>query len=290
MSERDLRSQLAIARDEYLASSDGEAACDPATLGPLPNARQYLTNRIAAAFIAGHDAARPTPDGDAVRVPRGWKLVPTDENSAAFYAGCEAADLEAQTGTGPCGVFIAGLRGFFAASQIAASMRDNATSDESVRDKIGQAVNDYFADLDNGDGTIAFDHCSPDDIDMLVDAMLAAAPSAHCGDREAEARDAERWRALIGCSRIRLLGWAGLDADGVPPPESDGYVHFSAEFWTHYPEAVNEGPAAAVITAFADATIAAGRREGLQTCGCQPGEVCIPGCEDGTSMATTRSE
>jgi hypothetical protein len=89
-------------------------------------------------------------------------------------------------------------------------------------------------------------------------AERAAPPAAPKGD---EAREAERWRALIGCARIRMFGWAGLDADGVPPAESDGYVHFGAEFWTHYPEQVDTSTAAAVITAFADAAIAAGRRE-----------------------------
>lgn len=41
---------------------------------------------------------------------------------------------------------------------------------------VGQAVSDYFAALINGDGTLAFDPCSSDDIDALVAAMLAAAP------------------------------------------------------------------------------------------------------------------
>lgn len=39
---------------------------------------------------------------------------------------------------------------------------------------VGQAVSDHFKSLDNGDGTFAFDPCSGDDIDALVDAVLAS--------------------------------------------------------------------------------------------------------------------
>ena len=51
-----LKSPLAKARDEYLASVRGIECCDPATLGAGENQRQYLSNRIEAAFIAGWDA------------------------------------------------------------------------------------------------------------------------------------------------------------------------------------------------------------------------------------------
>lgn len=41
--------------------------------------------------------------------------------------------------------------------------------------------------------------------------------------------DAENWRALMSCPRIRPYGWAGLDAE--MQPRGDG-VHFGADFWS----------------------------------------------------------
>jgi hypothetical protein len=51
------------------------------------------------------------------------------------------------------------------------------------------------------------------------------------------ARDAERWRALIGCARVRVMGSAGLS-----DPQSN-FAHIGVEFWTHHaaqstPEAI----------------------------------------------------
>lgn len=46
-------------------------------------------------------------------------------------------------------------------------------------------------------------------------------------------RDAERWRALLGCARVRVMGCAGLH-----DPQSN-YAHIGVEFWTHHPAQSN---------------------------------------------------
>ncbi len=54
-----------------------------------------------------------------------------------------------------------------------------------------------------------------------------AAPQASEAVRDAE--DAERWRAFIGCARIRPLGSAGLEQ-----PDPNNYAHMGLEIWTVY--------------------------------------------------------
>jgi hypothetical protein len=68
--------------------------------------------------------------------------------------------------------------------------------------------------------------------------------------------DGQRWRALVGCARIRVLGSAGLVS-----ANPDGYAHLGLELWTHH-EAGHEGPAVEWLTAFADRCIAAQPAEG----------------------------
>lgn len=41
--------------------------------------------------------------------------------------------------------------------------------------------------------------------------------------------DAARWRALIGCARIRPLGSAG-----IVKPNENGYAHLGLELWTDH--------------------------------------------------------
>ncbi|MCE0464880.1 hypothetical protein [Pseudomonas uvaldensis] len=71
-------------------------------------------------------------------------------------------------------------------------------------------------------------------------------------------RDAERWRALISCARIRFLGSAGYwekDPYGNSP---GNYRHFGAEFWTmHEAPTADKERAAEILNGFADAAIAA---------------------------------
>ena len=54
----DMRNEAAKARDRWLESADGKRASNPATLSPLETCRQYLENRLRAAFIAGMEAER----------------------------------------------------------------------------------------------------------------------------------------------------------------------------------------------------------------------------------------
>jgi hypothetical protein len=68
---------------------------------------------------------------------------------------------------------------------------------------------------------------------------------------------ARRWKALLSCGRIRILGSAGVDWK-TGALTRDGYVHFGAEFTTVSAQGFPTPPEAAVIiTAFADAAIAA---------------------------------
>jgi hypothetical protein len=57
----DLRSPLAKARDRFIDSPRGRAVCDPTTLRAPADQRQYLQNRIEAAFLAGVEAAKSLP-------------------------------------------------------------------------------------------------------------------------------------------------------------------------------------------------------------------------------------
>lgn len=68
-------------------------------------------------------------------------------------------------------------------------------------------------------------------------------------------RDAERWRALIGCARVRLLGSAGLT-----DPNSN-YAHIGVELWNRHPEP-SHPDAIERLTQFADK--AAQTKEGNQ--------------------------
>jgi isochorismate hydrolase len=58
--------------------------------------------------------------------------------------------------------------------------------------------------------------------------------------------DAERWRALINCARIRIVGSAGIV---VKNP--DGYAHLAIEIWTKH-LAKSEPDAVKILTEFAD--------------------------------------
>ena len=53
---KDLRSEPAKARDEWLASAEGQKAADSATLVNCGDADYYLKNRLCRAFIAGMEA------------------------------------------------------------------------------------------------------------------------------------------------------------------------------------------------------------------------------------------
>jgi hypothetical protein len=70
---------------------------------------------------------------------------------------------------------------------------------------------------------------------------------------EQDALDARRWRALLECGRIRILGTAFINDNGKPP--ADGYAHFGAEFWTTFPGDQKNDRGRHVLTTFADTVI-----------------------------------
>lgn len=58
-----------------------------------------------------------------------------------------------------------------------------------------------------------------------------------------DAEDAARWRALMKCRRLRVIGSAGFGSKVVGAgPEADprDYRHMGVEFWTVYPEREEE--------------------------------------------------
>jgi len=69
-----------------------------------------------------------------------------------------------------------------------------------------------------------------------------------------DAKDAARWRALLNCQRIRVLGWAGIAMDGKTLTR-DGYVHVGFEFTTHH-DAPSDPLATTLLTTLADTAMA----------------------------------
>lgn len=59
-------------------------------------------------------------------------------------------------------------------------------------------------------------------------------------------RDAERWRALLGCGRVRVLGWVGLNDPASP------YAHIRLELWTHHEFKEENEHGRETLTRFAD--------------------------------------
>ena len=71
-------------------------------------------------------------------------------------------------------------------------------------------------------------------------------------------RDAERWRAFINCARIKFFGWAGYEEKDPYGNSPGNYRHFGAEFWSiHSDPTANKEKAKAILSGFADASIAA---------------------------------
>lgn len=78
-------------------------------------------------------------------------------------------------------------------------------------------------------------------------------------------QDAARWRAFLNAARIRILGWAGMDKDGLKPVDltnvygklEGNYAHFGAEFWTiHDAPDTRRELTTNLLNSFADACIA----------------------------------
>lgn len=127
-------------------------------------------------------ATAPAPSAEAVRVPEGMVPVPvraTDDMVLAFdrifsqptshYTLRQKFDIA--------------YADMLAAAPAPATVATEAVAQGGGVDAeaAGQAVRDFFADLDEGDGVINFDYCSGDDIDALVAvvsrALLSASPA-----------------------------------------------------------------------------------------------------------------
>lgn len=95
----------------------------------------------------------------------------------------------------------------------------------------------------------------PFDADVM--AVLSALPEIHAALARAESAEAERdrlrekaalWDGLLGMTRVRALGWAGMNEDGTPAerdPRGDpynGYAHLGLELWTKFPDNLHEFP------------------------------------------------
>jgi hypothetical protein len=48
--------------------------------------------------------------------------------------------------------------------------------------------------------------------------------------------DAQRFRALLRCGRIRMFGVANVDSENGEFKDPNDWVHFGAEFWSIYPQ------------------------------------------------------
>lgn len=109
------------------------------------------------------------------------------------------------------------------------------------------------------------------DLSQAIAPALAAVPPVQPAPASQEdATDAARWRALLSCGRIRILGTAGVTGTGVHNPNAlnsykepyGNYVHFGGEFWSTFPDQeyynTKENPAyaRATLTEFADAVLA----------------------------------
>ena len=68
-------------------------------------------------------------------------------------------------------------------------------------------------------------------------------------------RDSDRWRALLSCARIRIMGWAGFYDDSPSRAREPNYRYFGAEFWTQHDDGNEPSNAADTLIAFADAVI-----------------------------------
>ena len=80
--------------------------------------------------------------------------------------------------------------------------------------------------------------------------------SAQVAPPESDKVDAARWRAFVGCARIRFFGWAGYEETDPNGNSPGNYRHFGAEFWTIH-EAPTSEHATRILEGFADAAIAA---------------------------------
>jgi hypothetical protein len=98
----------------------------------------------------------------------------------------------------------------------AADRIESLERDLAARDKAHECDAQIAADL------IAGEQAKRYEVEAERDKLKAALVEAET--------DAAKWRALISCGHLRMMGWAGFDKDGKPAKES---LHFGMEAWSH---------------------------------------------------------
>lgn len=103
---------------------------------------------------------------------------------------------------------------------------------------------------------------------MEVNGLVAAPDEALAGELAATATalDAEKWRALTGCARVRMLGNAGCNPDKQLDPYGKPYgdfAHIGLELWTMH-SAPTEPTALAALEVFVDKAVKLRRASGEQ--------------------------
>lgn len=98
---------------------------------------------------------------------------------------------------------------------------------------VGNAISNFFAGVDNGDGTLAFDHCDANDIDILAREVLTAVRGAS-PDRNAGAD----WRKLaIQFDAQRMAAMAHLRAMVKDPAahaeQASAFIAAPPPQWKH---------------------------------------------------------
>ena len=84
---------------------------------------------------------------------------------------------------------------------------------------------------------------------VTLDELLTQLPNSTAAKEVAKLReDAERWQAIAGCKRVRVLGTAGVLPEHR---KEDGYAHIGLELWTRHSHDSEPG-AVEMLTTFAD--------------------------------------
>jgi hypothetical protein len=85
---------------------------------------------------------------------------------------------------------------------------------------------------------------------------LAPPSECECEQAKGNAADAARWRALVGCARVKVLGHAGLTLGSKFAPFEHPYAHIGLEIWTmHDAPREDSDYARQVLTTFADKAV-----------------------------------
>lgn len=222
----------------------GLSQCPPGPLEPVEIAQQDDTlartgntardqEMYAAGIRTGEENAKHNA---AIRasMPDGWELVTRKTCYALMHDGAVIATL-----AGPESETNAAIIARMLAAPGVSTVEEKANPNGQ---NVGQIVDDYIQEYElRGEDEEGRDGVyRPNETEryMIADAIygLLAEPefiTAIAGMQNApaagDALDAERWRAFVGCARIRPLGSTGLEQ-----PDPNHYAHMGLEIWTVY--------------------------------------------------------